>query len=722
MASGISALAHIIGNLAQGLAGLWQAFAPVGDIVIKGLVTLSQKFADFGAAASTSSGFGKFVQYIVDSLPAVGKLLSDLFTLIGHVIQALAPIGPPVIAVLDLVIGVLNKIPVDVLTKVALGVMGIVAAQKLIQPMQSVFGAIAGMSPWMLAIAAVAGAVALVYANSKTFRDFVSNDVIPTLKSWGDWIMQNVVTALQQLWSWITDKLVPVLAGIFMTAWNGIKDAIGFVSDAISNNRGELKQLWDVISTVVSWIFQNLLPLLGPILKGAFELLGKAIGIVIGVVGTLIDIWDAMWQKGKDIGAWFSGPFAQFFVNLWTGFKLGWQLAVDAIGQELDRLKSLAETPIKWVVNTVIDGFINGVDNVFDFLHLPWHINPIQLGFAGGGYTGDGGKYQPAGIVHKGEFVVPQEAVQRIGVAPLARMSGLPGYADGGLVGDVASLITDPKAALQDFFKSFGMGGNSGPFFDMVWQAPFQAVGAAAGAIGSGIKDTVTKLFWNPDPNAVSPLTKLPNNVAQLAQLSAAIGGASGPGSFIGGLANMNIPSSRSANVAAVQAAATPYGWGAGAEWQALTNLLMRESGFNNVAQNPTSTAFGMFQFLDSTWGSWGVPKTSDPALQSLAGMRYLKGAYGDPLNAWAHETNFGWYDQGGYLPPGPSLVYNGTGHNELIAPAQTFQQAMQQMGGGSAGRTGPLLHVEHQYVGEQVDMELLLQQAEFRQRTGAFS
>ena len=34
-------------------------------------------------------------------------------------------------------------------------------------------------------------------------------------------------------------------------------------------------------------------------------------------------------------------------------------------------------------------------------------------GFASGGYTGDGGKYEPAGIVHKGEFVMTKEQTQR---------------------------------------------------------------------------------------------------------------------------------------------------------------------------------------------------------------------------------------------------------------------------------------------------------------------
>lgn len=55
--------------------------------------------------------------------------------------------------------------------------------------------------------------------------------------------------------------------------------------------------------------------------------------------------------------------------------------------------------------------------------------------FASGGYTGPGGKYEPAGVVHRGEFVLRQEAVNRIGIPRLNSMNR--GYADGGLVGPV---------------------------------------------------------------------------------------------------------------------------------------------------------------------------------------------------------------------------------------------------------------------------------------------
>lgn len=59
------------------------------------------------------------------------------------------------------------------------------------------------------------------------------------------------------------------------------------------------------------------------------------------------------------------------------------------------------------------------------------------FGFSEGGYTGDGGKYQVAGVVHKGEGVLSQEDVAALG-GPRGFYSlqkTLRGYADGGLAG-----------------------------------------------------------------------------------------------------------------------------------------------------------------------------------------------------------------------------------------------------------------------------------------------
>ena len=60
-----------------------------------------------------------------------------------------------------------------------------------------------------------------------------------------------------------------------------------------------------------------------------------------------------------------------------------------------------------------------------------------KVGFSSGGYTGFGGKYEPAGIVHKGEVVFSQADVARWGGPAVVESmrQGYTGYATGGVVG-----------------------------------------------------------------------------------------------------------------------------------------------------------------------------------------------------------------------------------------------------------------------------------------------
>jgi len=113
-------------------------------------------------------------------------------------------------------------------------------------------------------------------------------------------------------------------------------------------------------------------------------------------------------------------------------------------------------------------------------------------------------------------------------------------------------------------------------------------------------------------------------------------------------------------NKVLMQRLAAARGWGSGSEWNSLNTLVMHESGYNSNAQNPTSTAYGIGQFLDSTWAGYG-PKTSNPRLQEIYMLEYIKNRYGDPNHAWAqyyqHPGGVGWYGAGGQLGDGVSIV-----------------------------------------------------------------
>lgn len=79
-------------------------------------------------------------------------------------------------------------------------------------------------------------------------------------------------------------------------------------------------------------------------------------------------------------------------------------------------------------------------------------------------------------------------------------------------------------------------------------------------------------------------------------------------------------------------------------EFSCLESLWGKESGWNPNAQNPRSTAYGIPQFLDSTWKSTGYAKTSDGYRQIDAGLVYIDSRYGSPCGAWSHSKSTGWY------------------------------------------------------------------------------
>ena len=61
-------------------------------------------------------------------------------------------------------------------------------------------------------------------------------------------------------------------------------------------------------------------------------------------------------------------------------------------------------------------------------------------GFSSGGYTGDGGKFEPKGVVHGGEFVLRKEVVQLPGMRGYLEGLNKRGYASGGYVGGASDL------------------------------------------------------------------------------------------------------------------------------------------------------------------------------------------------------------------------------------------------------------------------------------------
>lgn len=108
--------------------------------------------------------------------------------------------------------------------------------------------------------------------------------------------------------------------------------------------------------------------------------------------------------------------------------------AAEVFNNALKKIAStLLDSAFTQLFNPTSSGGLGGFGGLFKL-----------LGFSGGGYTGPGGMYEPAGVVHKGEYVIPKNVVDKVGVRNIQRAFG--GYANGGLVNPGLSRSTAPSA------------------------------------------------------------------------------------------------------------------------------------------------------------------------------------------------------------------------------------------------------------------------------------
>ncbi|WP_162561204.1 phage tail length tape measure family protein [Methylobacterium terrae] len=100
------------------------------------------------------------------------------------------------------------------------------------------------------------------------------------------------------------------------------------------------------------------------------------------------------------------------------------------LARVIDRLTNKA-------IDSLVSGLFDSKSGVGGGIGSLFSGAAKAFGFDGGGYTGPGGRYQPAGIVHRGEVVWSQDDVARAGGPSVvdAMRLGRRGYADGGYVG-----------------------------------------------------------------------------------------------------------------------------------------------------------------------------------------------------------------------------------------------------------------------------------------------
>jgi len=279
---------------------------------------------------------------------------------------------------------------------------------------------------WNAAVAIFNAVVTFVHDVLATAFTWLYNNVIkPVFDLIGTaatWLWNNVLKPTFDSWVWFFTKVIPdALNWLYLNAIKPVFDAIGSAVNWVWLN--VLKPVFDVwvniftviIPNALNWLYTNAI-------KPVFDNIGAAIKWV----------WDTVIKPVFD--------FLTKAIN--EEIPKAFETGVAAIKKVWDTIQDIAKAPVRFVIDTVInDGLIgafNGIAGTLDpsgksIQKLPRVALPA--GFADGGYTGDGGKYQPAGVVHAGEFVFTKEQTARAGVGNLYAMAkALAGYAKGGLV------------------------------------------------------------------------------------------------------------------------------------------------------------------------------------------------------------------------------------------------------------------------------------------------
>lgn len=316
-------------------------------------------------------------------------------------------------------------------------------ARKLESSVEQIHGAWRGL---MLSLAD-SGVIDEIVKIAKTVTEFVKGlaESSPKLTAWGV-IIGGIALAAGPLLIAL-GLLVPVITSISAgalavgAALAGIvagalyfREELGAAYDWVVDHWGELPRviLDSLNSLLAGWlnthvaIFKLLVDgiigafqwLVEAVIKGWGFLLGKSIEGWKGMLGGLRDLGASAWEYVRDL----FDRGSDYVSDSWQAMK---QAAV-GIGESIrDTLVGIWD----WISDSISDAVDAAFSTVRGWIETArgWISSLLSsarsaasavaraTGYASGGYTGDGGKYQPAGVVHRGEWVIRQEAVRAYG-------------------------------------------------------------------------------------------------------------------------------------------------------------------------------------------------------------------------------------------------------------------------------------------------------------------
>lgn len=650
---------------------------------------------------------------------------------------------------------------------IALVLGGIAAATWVWTAAQGAFNAVMAMNPYVLIAAAVIGLVAgLVWAynNVAWFRDGVD----AALRWVGDtatWLWQSVfvpawdaiagsvswawTTVIQPVLSFLWDLLrivgaviFTVLVAPFVIAWNIVAGIVSWAWTTV------ISPVLGAIGALFGWLWTNAVQPTLTAIGGLFSWLWASVimplvDLYVGYLRFLGDIFMWLWTNAVqpamrgigEVATWvWSNVLQPAFDGIMTGVRAvgdAFAWAVGIIGDVWGRIEGIVRPPVQFVVDVVYNAGIrpawNFIAGLFDLGLLP------EMRFARGGLVpgyAPGRDTVPA-LLSPGEGVLVPEAVRMLGAdtvlainaaarrgrrrngAPvdgdigyLGDRPGVQRFADGGIVGwlwdtvgsigsfvgGVVDFLSDPAAAVRKVFEGLDTGGlgGVGQLSEALFRFPIKVVDGAIDWVSSFVRDTI----GDGADGAARGLAWARTQHGKPYQW----GGAGNPSWDCSGFM---------AGITRVIRGESPGRIG--------TTATMPWSGF-------ARGLFGPFQIGNSKNTGSGIGHMAGTLLgvnvESAGGG---KGVRVGPSARGATDGLFGeryslTFDQGGWLPPGMSLVRNGTGRPEPILTDAQWQLMREHSTASGGGDTV----VQARYPFSPAELDRLADTIERRRRWNA--
>lgn len=523
----------------------------------------------------------------------------------------------------------------------------------------------------VIALAALVAGLIYAYKNSETFRDIV-NGAFTKVKAAAAAVLNFFKTQWPVLLVLLAGPVGLAVLAIIRN-WEKIKSATSSAWKAVRNF---ISSAWAAIQAVtiakLAAIGAKITAVWASVKSGTSAAWNAVKNYIVGRLtdakAGIVRVVDSI--KSILSNAWAS--VARTASSAWGKVKSG-------IGSAWHGVASVIIAPINAVID-VMNLFIRGANALLHAIPgVSLKITPIghvatPKGFAAGGWTGPGAKYQPAGVVHADEFVIRKESQQSIsrhapGLLDALNRGGASalGYAGGGLVGKGLKALQ----ALTNPAQSATSGGAASIGIDITKTIALlrDLVSGVSGPASLGM--TVAKGVASAAGKGLEAVVKKGISAIGLGG-GGAVGGAGGAG--------------RWASVAA-QAMSM-----AGLPSSYLPLLLHRinvESGGNPNAINLWDSnakagypSQGLMQTIPGTFNAYAGPLRglgiTNPLANIYAAIKYTLSRYGlgGIGRAWGGSMGYakgglvnyaGIFDRGGVLSPGLNLVNNQTGAPERL-------------------------------------------------------